>query len=384
MRILHVITTLAEKSGGPPAGLAALAREQAARGHEVTVLPVWNGESKPTLAAGKHGNLTVLEAIGQPGALFRDSTFRRQVEEAAEECDVVHIHGIWRYHNRAALEAARKRGIPYIVDPDGSLNEIPLSHKRLRKTAYYQAFERRGVGQAAAIHCHSRKELHELERLGLPARRFVVPHPVDRGLLEIEPDFARLSGLCPNLKPDHKVILYLGRLCWIKRTDLLLESFIRLHAEFPDWHLLLAGPYEDADVVGHLRARIKQERIEAKVSMPGMVSGGTKSAALRRAAVFAQPSSHESFGISVVEGMLFGLPLVLSDGIALSADVEEAGAGIIARCEVEPFTKALRTMLSDTALRDETARRSRALAERFTPEAVAELMETEYYRCLNQ
>lgn len=384
MRILHVISTLAEKSGGPPAGLAALAEQQAERGHQVTILPVWNGDNPTTLPVGVKGNLTVLPPAGKSGALFRDEAFRAAVEAAAKNSDIVHVHGFWRYHTRASLEAARKAGVPYIVDPDGCLNQIPRSHKKLLKSAYYTLFEKRVVDQADAIHCHSRKEQRELEELGLRTRRFVVPHPVNPGLLEIEPDFAQLAKRCPNLHDHHKVILYLGRLCWIKRTDLLLEAFIRLHAEFPDWHLLLAGPYEDADVVGHLRRRMRAEGMEQKVSMPGLVSGPVKVAALRRATVFAQPSSHESFGISVVEGMLFGLPLVLSDGIALCADVQEAGAGLVAPCELEPYTQALRTMLADDALRQQAAERSRELSQRFTPQAVAELMDQEYRRCLER
>ncbi len=384
MRILHVITTLSEKSGGPPAGLAALAREQAARGHEVTILPVWNGADRTTLPLGRQGNLNVLAPAGKPGALFRDDAFRDAVEAAADHSDIIHIHGFWRYHTRASKEAARRRGIPYIVDPDGCLNEIPRGHRRLLKSAYYQAFEKSVVDRADAIHCHSRKEDVEIEGLGLKARRFVVPHPVDPTLTQIEPDFASLAERCPGLDDSHRVILYLGRLCWIKRTDLLLEAFLRLHSEFPNWRLLLAGPYEDADVVGHLRRRVREHGVEGKVFMPGMVSGGLKVAALRRADLFAQPSSHESFGISVVEGMLFGLPLVLSEGIALSADVEEAGAGLVAACEVEPYTHALRSMMSDDIVRARFAERSQELAARFSPQAVAELMEAEYARCLQR
>lgn len=382
MRILHVISTLSESSGGPPAGLATLARQQAAKGNHVTILPVENGAGTTTLSAGTHDNLTVLPAVGDADALFRDPPFLAQLDQAAEDCDVVHVHNFWRYHTRAAEWAAFRRGVPCIIDPDGCLNRIPRNHRRLLKSAYYAVFEKRTVQRADAIHCHSRKEEIEIEQLGLATRCFVVPHPVDPKLLEIESDFDRLHELCPDFTESHKVILYLGRLCWIKRTDLLLEAFIRLHAEFPDWRLLLAGPYEDTDVVGYLRRRIREERIESKVAMPGMVSGGVKTAALRRASVFAQPSSHESFGISVVEGMLFGLPLVLSEGIALSTDVEEAGAGLVAPCELDPYAAALRTMLADDTLRDGIAQRSRALAERFMPATVADSMDVEYRRCL--
>ena len=49
MMILHVIYGLAEIIGGPPVGLATLARAQAQRGDDVMVLPARRTSGKQTL-----------------------------------------------------------------------------------------------------------------------------------------------------------------------------------------------------------------------------------------------------------------------------------------------------------------------------------------------
>src|SRR2546429_7156704 len=57
MRVLHVIHSLDASGGGPPMGLAALARAQAASGMHVTVLPCRVSADRETLSPGQYGRL---------------------------------------------------------------------------------------------------------------------------------------------------------------------------------------------------------------------------------------------------------------------------------------------------------------------------------------
>ncbi|NUQ48997.1 MAG: glycosyltransferase [Phycisphaerae bacterium] len=107
-------------------------------------------------------------------------------------------------------------------------------------------------------------------------------------------------------------------------------------------------------------------------------------ACLARADLFAQASKHENFGLSVAEALQFGVPCVASDGVALAADVQQHGAGLMCPPTVDDFTANLRTLMADETYRNRCAAAARRLAERFAPAAVAEALEREYRVCLGE
>ncbi len=106
LRVLHVIYMLSEDLGGPPRALATLARAQAARGDDVTVLPCRRGAGPQTLEVGRHGSLAVHAAPTDARLMWYNGLVRRTVLDLAQTADIVHVHGTWRYHLLAAAGAA--------------------------------------------------------------------------------------------------------------------------------------------------------------------------------------------------------------------------------------------------------------------------------------
>lgn len=383
MRILHVILSLAEAIGGPTRALANLARAQAAAGHEVCVLPCRRLPGPQTLETGSDGRLRVCAPVTDAPLLLPCRPLRHRLTELARSAEIIHVHGTWRYHVLAAANAAEAAGIRYLVRPAGNLGVATRRSKGWLKMPYFRLIERPVLNRAAAIHCCSRKEQHELSGLGLRPRTFVVPMPVQSDLRDLKPDDAALARCCPHLPVDAPVVLYLGRVAWTKQLDVLLEAFITLHRDLPEWHLVIAGPHEDASITAALRRRIDETGLDRRVWLPGLVRGGAKAALLRRAALYVQPSTHENFGMSVAEAMLFGIPCVVTRGVALADDVEAAGAGLVCAPRPESLAVALRKMMSDADLRRRSGEAALRLAERFTPQQVVAQLDREYRRCLS-
>ncbi len=100
------------------------------------------------------------------------------VRERARNCDIVHIHGSWRYHLLAAAKVCRQFDLPYIIRPAGNLGIVSSGHKWYVKRPYFYLFERRAFNRAAAIHCTSSEELRQMAGLRLRPRKFVVPNAV--------------------------------------------------------------------------------------------------------------------------------------------------------------------------------------------------------------
>ncbi len=382
MKILHVILSLAERWGGPPRGLATLARAQAARGDDVVVLPA-RVDGEMTLAPGEYGSLRVEPPVTTSPLYWYNGALRQVLRELSRDRDIVHIHGTWRYHTLGAAAAAREYGIPYVIRPAGNLGEVTRGHKQYRKRAYFLLFERRALNRAAALHCCSLKEREEMAPLRLLPRAFVVPQPVETDLLSVEPDEAALLAMCPGLRLDRPLLAYHGRISFLKRVEVVLDAFARLAGEFPDWQLVLAGPHEDERITAALQERIRTGGLSERVWLPGMVRGAAKCALLSRATLYAFASRHENFGISVAEALMFGLPSVVSDGVALAADIDAAGAGLVGTSDVEVFESGLRRMMADGELRRRCGEAARRLARSYFPDQVAAALDAEYRRCQN-
>jgi len=153
----------------------------------------------------------------------------------------------------------------------------------------------------------------------------------------------------PHLGND-VIVTFLGRLAHQKGLDLLVPAFARVVQRFPDCQLVVAGPIEDA----YGRAIEKWVRdwgIEGNVTLAGFVGGRDKASLLADTDVWVLPSREENLGIAIVEAMACGLPVIVSDNVAIHSDIAAASAGIVVRLEVAALAGALSKLVGDANLR---------------------------------
>jgi glycosyltransferase involved in cell wall biosynthesis len=291
--------------------------------------------------------------------------------------DVVHIHSLYLSHGVVAGHYCRKFGVPYIMQPHGSLDPFLRERHRLRKAVYELLIERRNMEHAAGIHFTAEEE----RRLALPyigkSRSFVVP-------LGIYPeDYANLPprGTFRREFPEvggRRIVLHLGRINFKKGLDVLVDAFSLLAAKRGDVHLVLAGPDNEGYGV-EIRKRIERHGLSDRVTFTGTLEGDIKLAALAEADVFALPSYTENFGISVVEAMACGLPVVISKNVNIWREVAAAAAGIATECTGDACGEALNRVLADPALAQQMGASGQQLAmTRFNWLSVGQQLEEVY------
>ncbi|MHB8405666.1 MAG: glycosyltransferase [Gammaproteobacteria bacterium] len=388
MKVLHVIANLAARYGGPPKACIEMARVIASRGHQVEIFTT-DQDGLGTM------DVPVDHAVENDGVIisYFPSSLRRvwpmslsmgrRLKYRVKEFDVVHIHSLYLYHGLIAAHYGRTFNVPYIVRPHGSLDPYLFGRHRFRKRIFERLFEHRNLRLAAAIHYTSEDEKYLAEGvLSGIAPGVVVPLGLNVQDYANLPEKDRFRRVYPEIG-DRAIVLFLGRVNFKKGLDILVPAFHCLAQWQSNVHLVIAGP--DDDGYGAIvRGTIEKYGLGGRVTMTGMLEGELKLAALRDAAVFALPSYTENFGIAVVEAMLCGLPVVVSNKVNIYREIVAARAGLVTECAVKECADALSLVLSDRTMADGMGINGRTLVSKhFSWPIVGEKLEAMYQTAIS-
>lgn len=142
---------------------------------------------------------------------------------------------------------------------------------------------------------------------------------------------------------NNKILVFLGRLGFEKRVDLLIEAFARLKRRQPDYSLLIIGD-GPADVVNSLKHRAEPI---PDIHFTGFMLGEAKANVLASCDLFCSPSPYETFGLTVVEAMASGVPVVTVDSGAVSEYILDGVNGyLVSPDDVEGLANCLEKVLS--------------------------------------
>lgn len=149
------------------------------------------------------------------------------------------------------------------------------------------------------------------------------------------------------------------RMKHIYGTDILVKAFIRLSARIPDSPLRLklvgGGPQEV-----ELKALVEQAGLSDKVDFIGAVPHQEVRNQLESIDVFCALSREESFGVSALEAMSCGIPVILSDAPGFLEIIDNGKDGIIVpRADIDSSADAMEALVKDEQTRLEMGRSAR-------------------------
>ena len=381
MRVLHVTPYFAPafRYGGPPQSILGLCRGLRSAGVDVEVLTTTaNGEREISSDIVRRG---VYEGVpvrylqrSFPRRYFNALGLSDALRQTLPRVDLVHVHGLWSFPVWAAVRESRRAGVPFVVSPRGMLDGGSLGHHRLRKKLGYWARERKYLQRAALLHATSVSEEENLERLSLGPEIVRVPNGVSPPASASVGRFREKLGLAKN----DGLVLFLGRLHPMKRLDLLVSAVDKVRAEEPGARLVLAGPEDGLDAQ-ELIGRAFDART---VSWIGEATPDEKWALLSEADVLVSCSDSESFGMSVVEAMAMGTPVVTTQTCPWE-DVQKAGAGFWVFQRTQDIADAILTLLRDRDRARAMGERGQKLVhERYRWPAIGRAMSAHYARIL--
>jgi glycosyltransferase involved in cell wall biosynthesis len=376
VKVLHVIPSVAPRYGGPSRAVVEMcAALRQLRVETLIATTDADGDGSLHVELGRE-----ILYKGVPAIFFKcqwseaykySRSLARWLDRHVREFDAVHIHAVFSHACLAAARACRRRGVPYIVRPLGSIDPWSLKQKLFRKRLFWHLGVKRMLHGAAAIHYTAQAEQEAAETtLGLK-RGVVIP-------LGIEIQSAHGPEQSPRRAFDpsstgEPYVLVLSRLHPKKGLELLLNAFLPLvkQPEFAGWRLVMAGEGE-AGYVASLQHLVKKQQGNGSVIFAGWLDGAQKSAALQDAALLALPSFQENFGLCVIEALACGVPVLVSRQVNLAPLIEAASAGWVTSLEPAQLSHTLTDALRDSDARARRGNAGRELVnEKFTWPAVA-------------
>ncbi len=378
MRILHAISGIDPRNGGPTTALLGLTGAQVRAGMDVRVVATWQ-DADAHRSAERLRELNVgVRMIGPAhGKLSRHPQIVPTLEEECDGADVVHIHAIWEEIQHQAAHVAQRMRRPYVVTPHGMLDPWNMRKSWLAKQLFLAVRLRRNLENASLVHFTTEIEREWVKRLVLMSPTVVEPLGLDWTEFNDLPERGRLRAKYPKLaaKP---IILFLGRIHYGKGLELLIPALAQMQRT--DAMLVIAGP-DSAGYQATVHEWIAQHKVDGRVIFTGMLSGADKLAALVDADLLAAPSYHENFGLAVIEALAVGTPVVVSDQVNLHPDISGAQVGAVVPMDVPALSKTLDHWLSDQQLRQSAAARAPAFArQRYDWDLIAQRWASHYAR----
>jgi glycosyltransferase involved in cell wall biosynthesis len=299
MKVLHMITGLGV--GGAELQLRSILQHTR---HDADVVTLYNpgpvadmirDDGRPVRSLGMTSN-TQVAALLELRRLIADGGY-----------DVVHAH---LYRSQIyGRPAAWLAGVPVIVSTEHSIGETHLERRKMTPgvRALYLATELMSDMTVAV----SETVRDRLVKWGLRPRKVeVIPNGVDLNRVEFDPTAREKVRAEFGLAPSDYVIGVLGRLDPNKQFDLVIEAAAPLLGE--GTRLLIVGKGEE-------RAHLEEVACRHGVAGQVIFAGERHDVAAMLSAMdlFVASSKQETFGLSVLEALANGAPVLYTTCPAL-------------------------------------------------------------------
>jgi len=387
MRVLHVIPSLSPKRGGPTEVALNLVRSLQEFNIDAEIVTTNDDEDGlldvPLFRRVQYQGVPVwfFPRMARLKAFMPSLSLTQWLARHVREYDILDHHYLFCYVPTVSAWIARWQNVPYTVRTMGQLTPWALSQSRLKKQVYSTLFERPNLNRAAAIHCTSAGEAEDVEQFGVTSPKLVLPLGVN--LPEPIPDASLKLRQRYGIASNTPIVVFLSRLHYKKRPELLIDALAALTQGNYSVHLLIAGSGE-AEYVTALQEQATRLGVQVHVTFAGFVSGYDKHLLLQGSDVFALPSYSENFGIAVAEAMAAQLPVIITPGVQIAPEIENAKAGLIIEGKQQHLTEAIAQLLQTPQDRQQLGKNALQLVrQHYSWRAIAQQLAEAYLKLIN-
>lgn len=133
-----------------------------------------------------------------------------------------------------------------------------------------------------------------------------------------------------DVTPRKYELLYVGTVEHRKGIHLLLQSLNIIKQKFPNIKLNIVGKAAPTIYVNSLKTYVSEQGLTNNINFAGRVSDEELNLYYKSAYIFVFPSLLEGYGLSIVEAMQYGLPVVAFDNSAMPYTIKDGINGYLA------------------------------------------------------
>ena len=154
----------------------------------------------------------------------------------------------------------------------------------------------------------------------------------------------------------------------IKRPDLMLRIWKDLYADFPTWNLYMVGDGNDIEEV----KRYAESLNVKNVIFTGRIS---PKQLFDTAKITCVTSTHETFSLVSVEGMISNMPVIAFDSFTMAKEliIDDLNGYLIDDFSVKKYTEKLRFLMSNESLRTQMGNNAHMFSQKFKTDSIYEI-----------
>lgn len=286
----------------------------------------------------------------------------------AREFDIAHVHLSRDLVTLPATTLLRRAGVPYVVQthgmvtPDSHPLAAPIDRLRTAKLL-------REASCVLELNDEERQSLRRVAGDGLRFRRLRNGVPVGDGS-----NPRRSRSAVPE-------VLFLARLHERKRPQLFAEAGLMLLQQGVRARFAVVGPAEGAEagVDSVLEVARREGFTEEQIRREAGVPPESVADRMAKASVYVLPASHEPFGLTIIEALAQGVPVVTCADGGLASFIRRHRCGLIADVTAASFAAAIGQLLENPAMAADFGDRGRqAVRSEFSLDDVGKDLEDIY------
>lgn len=362
MRIAHLVAHVSPdgRYGGPLRVAADIARVQRELGHEVRIFATYEGyETAPA------------DYLGVPLTAFRARRLARHgyaslvslglmsaVARASRTADVVHVHlarDLLTSPTTLLLAILRRR---YVLQTHGMVEP-----KRSRGARLFDALVLRPIARRAqSVLTLTPSETRHFKSIGVP----------EANIRE------QRNGVALNPLPERRrhQVLFLARLHPRKGAAAFAAAAVAVAPAFNEVHFTIAGP-DEGDLTAVQRI-LEHNGSPPNVKVIGPVRPELVSEEMAKSLLYVLPADREPFGLTIIEALAQGTPVLVNTSAALAALIEEAGAGVSCSGDIASLEMSMKRLLTKRQDLELLARGARTLSTSFDIRVIATDLTNQY------
>lgn len=337
-KVLRITTTLDPKFGGPSVGVLESSKNLIKSGFKVDIITL----DKKKFNQIKLKNLRIINFKNYFGKNYRFSiSLFFWLLKNKKNYNYFIIHGLWQFPSLLARLVLKNKYYVYThgqLDPFFGYNFI----KSLKKKLYWYLIEYKNLQSSISIILTSLGEKKNLEKT------FVKTNELNKkiikyGIYKKKLNYKKIKSLFLKKYPYLKTknfYLYIGRFNEKKGCDIIIKSVNKLKKQFKT-PILFVGPFDNNNYEIYIKKLVSNFKLNKLIFFSDAIFGDLKWGTISNCKAMLLASHGENFGISVVESLSVGRPVIITNKVNIYRDILMSQSGLISDNTTKSFGEKL-------------------------------------------